>query len=59
MDYQLEKDLPTNKVHYFFSILGPRFEVVNGLMADSLSRRFGNEYKPIYIFSSHPKKFGR
>ena len=59
MDYQLEKDLPTNKVHYFFSILGPRFEVVNGLMADSLSRRFGNEYKPIYIFSSHPNKYFR
>ncbi|MDE1970224.1 MAG: ATP-grasp domain-containing protein [Patescibacteria group bacterium] len=29
---------------------------MNELMADSLSRRFGGEYKPIYVFSSHPNK---
>ena len=51
MDYRLEKDILTNKTQYFFSLLGPRFEVMNELMADSLSRHFGHIYKPIYIFS--------
>ncbi len=54
MDYRLEKNIVTNKTRYFFSILGPRFEVMSDLMAASLSKRFGYEYKPIYIFSSHP-----
>src|SRR3989344_5348836 len=57
MDYHLEKDILTNKTKYFFSLLGPRFEIMNELMADSLSRHFGCEYKPIYIFSSHPNKY--
>ena len=56
MDYRLEKDILTNKTRYFFSLLGPRFEIMNELMADSLSRHFGCEYKPIYIFSSHPNR---
>jgi len=56
MDYRLEKDILTNKTRYFFSLLGPRFEAMNELMADSLSRHFGQKYKPIYIFSSHPNK---
>jgi predicted ATP-grasp superfamily ATP-dependent carboligase len=57
MDHHLEKNLATNKTCYFFSILGPRFKVMNELMAESLSRHFGREYKPIYIFSSHPNKY--
>ena len=57
MDYHLEKDILTNKTKYFFSLLGPRFEAMNELMADSLSRHFGCEYKPIYIFSSHPNRY--
>lgn len=57
MDYRLEKDILTNKTQYFFSLLGPRFETMNELMADSLSRHFGRQYKPIYIFSSHPNKY--
>ena len=57
MDYRLEKDILTNKTKYFFSLLGPRFEATNELMADSLSRCFGRQYKPIYIFSSHPNKY--
>src|SRR3989344_633344 len=57
MDYRLEKDILTNKTRYFFSLLGPRFETMNELMAESLSRRFGCQYKPIYIFSSHPNKY--
>ena len=57
MDYRLEKDILTNKTRYFFSLLGPRFDVMNELMADSLSRHFRCEYKPIYIFSSHPNKY--
>lgn len=56
MEYRLEKDILTNKTQYFFSLLGPRFEAMNELMADSLSRRFGRPHKPIYIFSSHPNK---
>lgn len=57
MDYCLEKDILTNETQYFFSLLGPRFEAMNELMADSLGRRFGYKYKPIYIFSSHPNKY--
>src|SRR3989344_4083583 len=57
MDYRLEKDIFTNKARYFFSLLGPRFEVMNELMADSLSRRFGYQYRPIYILSGHSNKF--
>jgi len=59
MNYRLEKNFATNKTRYFFSILGPRFEVMNELMANSLSRRFESEYKPIYVFSSHPNKYFR
>lgn len=60
MDYHLDKNIATNQTRYFFSILGPRFEIMSELMASSLSRRFGYDYKPIYIFSSHPnKKFAR
>jgi len=57
MDFQLEKDFLTNNTRYFFSLLDPRFEIMNKLMSDSLSHRFGYEYKPIYIFSSHPNKY--
>src|SRR3989338_3307417 len=57
MDYRLDKDILTNKTQYFFSLLGPRFEAMNELMADSLSRHFSCQYKPIYIFSSHPNKY--
>jgi len=57
MDYRFEKDILTNKTRYFFSLLGPRFEVMNELMASSLSRRFGHQYKSISIFSSHPNKY--
>lgn len=56
MDYRLDKDISTNATRYFFSLLGPRFEVMNELMAVSLSQRFGATYKPIYIFSAHPNK---
>ena len=31
MNYRLEKNFALNKTHYFFSILGPRFEVMNEL----------------------------
>src|SRR3972149_7693275 len=57
MDYSLVKDILTNRTRYFFSLLGPRFETMNELMADSLSRHFGHQYKPIYTFSSHPNKY--
>src|SRR3989338_3992738 len=56
MEHRLGKDILTNKTKYFFSLLGPRFEVMNELMADSLSHHFNCQYKPIYIFSSHPNK---
>jgi predicted ATP-grasp superfamily ATP-dependent carboligase len=56
-DFKLDKDLGSNKYNYFFSLLGPRFDAMNKLMAESLSRRFGKKFKAIRILSAHPNKY--
>jgi hypothetical protein len=56
MDTHLDKDVYTNKIEYFFSLHGPRFEYMNKSMASSLSKRFGKEFRPISIFNAWPSK---
>ena len=57
MELHLDKDIGANKTNYFFSILGPRFEVATEIMAKSLRKKFGVKFKPIYIFSASPNKY--
>jgi len=54
IESRLDDDLDKNKVQYFFSILGPRFDVMNELMANSLEKRFGSEFRAIKILSARP-----
>lgn len=56
MDLLLDKDIYTNKIEYFFSLHGPRFEYMNNSMAESLSKRFGKEFRPIRILNAWPSK---
>lgn len=56
MDFQLDKDIYANQIHYFFSLLGPRFDSVNTSMARSLEKKFGGIWKPISVYSAHPGK---
>ncbi|HET9174454.1 MAG TPA: hypothetical protein VFN56_04195, partial [Candidatus Saccharimonadales bacterium] len=56
MDYQLDDDVYTNDVQYFFSLHGPRFEYMNNAMAASLSKKFGEEFRPIRILNAWPSK---
>lgn len=56
MDLSLDKDIYTNKIEYFFSLHGPRFEYMNNSMAASLSKRFGKEFRPIRILNAWPSK---
>ncbi len=54
---KLDKDLFTNKYHYFFSLLGPRFDAMNEMMATSLSSLYNVPFKPINIYSFTPNKW--
>lgn len=54
--YALDEDIFTNEVEYFFSLHGPRFEVMNQLMADSLRKKFGKEFRPIRIIHAWPSQ---
>lgn len=56
MDLLLDKDIYTNKIEYFFSLHGPRFEYMNNSMAASLSKRFGREFRPIRVINAWPSK---
>lgn len=56
MDLLLDKDIYTNKVEYFFSLHGPRFEYMNNSMATSLSKRFGKEFRPIRTLNAWPSQ---
>ncbi len=56
MDLLLDNDIYTNKIEYFFSLHGPRFEYMNNSMAASLSKRYGKEFRPIRIFNAWPSK---
>jgi len=51
--WSLELQPDTN---YFFSLLGPRFDVMNRRMGKSLAKRFGGEWKPINIYNAMPNK---
>ncbi len=57
MNHRLEHNLLTNQKRYFFSLLGPRYEAMNGLMAASLKRRFGFQYEPIRILMCRPNTY--
>lgn len=56
MDLLLDDDIYTNKIEYFFSLHGPRFEYMNNSMATTLSKRFGKEFRPIRILNAWPSK---
>lgn len=56
MDLLLDDDIYTNKIEYFFSLHGPRFEYMNNSMAASLSKRFGKEFRPIRILNAWPSQ---
>lgn len=56
MDLLLDNDIYTNKIEYFFSLHGPRFEYMNNAMAASLSARFDKEFRPIRILNAWPGK---
>lgn len=56
MDMKLDEDMFTNKVQYFFSLHGPRFEYMNEVMAEALSERFGVEFRAIRVFNAWPSK---
>ncbi|MSR85563.1 ATP-grasp domain-containing protein [Candidatus Uhrbacteria bacterium] len=53
-DFHLDPDIYTNETNYFFSLLGPRFDVANQSMTRSLEKKFGGVWKPIFIYSAHP-----
>src|SRR3989344_1205002 len=57
IEAKLEKDLCKNKTRYFFSLLSPRFDIMNKLMTSSLERRFGGKFKAIRILSARPNKY--
>ncbi len=56
MDLLLDDDIYANKIEYFFSLHGPRFEYMNNSMAKSLSKRFGKEFRPIRILNAWPSE---
>lgn len=56
MDHLLDEDIYTNDVQYFFSLHGPRFEYMNTVMAASLSKKFGKEFRPIRILNAWPSR---
>jgi len=56
LEISLDDDLGKNKTQYFFSLLGPRFDVMNKLMASSLKKKFGGEFKPIRVLPARPNK---
>lgn len=49
-----DDDIFTSEIQYFFSLHGPRFEHMNTAMADSLSKKFGKEFRPIRILNAWP-----
>src|SRR3989344_1062172 len=56
IEVRLDKDLGKNKARYFFSLLGPRFDVMNELMVTSLEKRFGGKFKVIKVLSARPNR---
>ncbi|MFZ2188356.1 MAG: ATP-grasp domain-containing protein [Candidatus Moraniibacteriota bacterium] len=50
----LEKDLGENEKFYFFSLLTNRFDLASEKMAELLSKKFGQTFEPIYIYSAEP-----
>lgn len=56
MDYVLDDDIFTNNIQYFFSLHGPRFDYMNVAMANSLSKKYGKEFRPIRIINAWPSK---
>lgn len=56
IEAHLDKGFDKNKTQYFFSLLGPRFDVMNKLMAFSLRKRFGGKFEAIRILSARPNK---
>ena len=56
MYQHLHSDILTNKTHYFFSLLGPRFDLAVRLMAQALQKMFAVPFQPIYIYSAQPNK---
>lgn len=56
MDSSLDKDIYTNDIQYFFSLHGLRFEYMNTMMAESLSRRYGGEFRAISVLNAWPSE---
>ncbi len=56
MDYLLDEDMYDNEVEYFFSLHGPRFEYMNKMMAISLGKKFGREFRAVRILNAWPGK---
>lgn len=50
----LEDNIYTNGTHYFFTLLGPRFDAVVELYRQELSRRLGVLVKPIFVLNAIP-----
>ncbi len=56
MDLLLDEDIYTNDIQYFFSLHGLRFEHMNTMMAESLSKRYGGEFREISVLNAWPSE---
>lgn len=57
IEHTLDSDIYTNKIEYFFTLLGPRFDLAVQLMEKSLEKHFGKKFKAIYVYSASPNEY--
>ncbi len=57
IEHDLDDDIFSNDVQYFFTFLSNRFDLINKRVESLLEKRFGKTFKPIYILKSPPNKY--
>ncbi len=58
VEYNLKNDqLLSDNFEYFFMFLTDRFEYLNELWINTLKKRFGRKFKPIWILSAKQNTF--
>jgi predicted ATP-grasp superfamily ATP-dependent carboligase len=59
IENKLDPDIYSNKTQYFFTLLGPRFDLAVLQMQKSLEKQFHTKFKAIYVYSSSLNNYFR